>query len=267
MLGHVQQRRVFRGRGGPNDRRLPKHNARRRRPPPHSREATDGADTAIERYQQHETGEEKSEWSSADAKDEEQMVEEAVVIQNESLEPPSLDLHFTKEVEHFQQRIRNVTYSIQTSALALNTPSTYQNNVLRAILNCATEWKSTLKYHNEKIEEALDRKDTHTIATCKACSLSLFGLIQLGLQCGPLAGSKPGYFKRCGSETAKMVLDFLRELAPDRDDLLSIFCSEKQADAVEQWKSDASKAITKDAEPTKHVKKKMHEAAKKRAKN
>lgn len=261
MIGHVQQRRVFRGRGGPNDRRLPKHNARRRRPPP--REA--GPTTSVEHNPQ-QTGEE-DEWSTTEEEnDEEQAVQgEQVVNQDdEALEQSPPDAHFLKEVDHFKQRIRNVKYSIQTSTLALNTLSTYQNNVLRAIVNCAMEWRSTLKYHNEKVKGALERGEIKTIAICKACGLSLFELVQQGLQCGPLAGSKPGYFRRCGSETAKMVLKFLDELAPNKEGLLGMFWSEKQADAVEKWKNEASKAIIKDAEPSKHVKKKMHEAAKKR---
>ena len=270
MLGHVQQRRVFRGRGGPNDRRLPKHNARRRRPPPQLRE-----ESLNSIQQPAASGEEdESDWSSIegdDADNDEPMIDgEQVGVVNkkdESLEPSEEDSHFQNEVGHFQQRIRNIKYSMQTSTLALNTPSTYQKNALRAILNCATEWKSVLKFHNERIQEALDCSEAQTIATCKACGLSLFELIQLGLQCGPLAGSKPGYFKRCGSEIATMVHDFLQELAPDRDELVGMFCSEKQADAIEKWKKDASKAITQDAEPSKHVQKKIHEAAKKRAKN
>lgn len=269
MLGHAEQRRVFRGRAGPNDRRLPKHNARRRRPPPHSREAGLNPDIHPQPTPRAEE-EDESDWSSTegdDAENDEQVAFEQVVAVNQGESLETIDSHFTMEVDHLQQRIRNVKSSIQTSSLALNTLSTYQNNVLRAILNCATEWKSVLKFHNEKINDALERNDAQTIDTCKVCGLSLFELIQLGLQCGPLAGSKPGYFKRCGSETAKMVQDFLQELAPDREDLLGIFCSENQADAVEKWKKQASKAIIKDAEPSKHVSKKMHEAAKKRANN
>jgi hypothetical protein len=209
--------------------------------------------------------EDESDSSSMDEDVDEKVVveeEDRVVNQpNESLEPAEESSPFRKEVIHFQQRVKNVKYSIQTSTLALNTPSTYQNNVLRAILNCATEWKSILNYH------AIDMENAETLSTCKACALSLFELIQLGLQCGPLAGSKAGYFKRCGSETATMVHDFLQELAPEKDSLIDLCCSEKQADAVERWKNDAQKAIVRNDEPSKHVQKKMHEAAKRRAKN
>ncbi|GAX15154.1 hypothetical protein FisN_12Lu264 [Fistulifera solaris] len=256
MLGHVQQRRVFRGRGGPNDRRLPKHNARRRRRPPEPN-----------RVVKDDVEEDDGSSVEEDEVDESKVVEEEEQLVNhhstESLEPTEEPLsHFQNEVNHFQQRVKNVKYSIQTSTLALNTTSTYQNNVLRAILNCAMEWKSILKYH------AIGKETAETsLSICKACALSLFELIQLGLQCGPLAGSKPGYFKRCGSETATMVHDFLQELAPEKDSLIDLCCSEKQADAVERWKKDAQKAIVRKDEPSKHVQKRMHEAAKRRAEN
>jgi hypothetical protein len=41
----------------------------------------------------------------------------------------------------------------------------------------------------------------------------VFGLIQMSIQIGPLSGSNPGYFKRCGGEVATVALVFLSGIA------------------------------------------------------
>jgi hypothetical protein len=43
-------------------------------------------------------------------------------------------------------------------------------------------------------------------------ALHLFELIQLSLQCGPLHGAKPGYFKRCGNKFAIMIYQYLNHI-------------------------------------------------------
>eukprot|EP00521_Asterionellopsis_glacialis_P019977 CAMPEP_0195332658 /NCGR_PEP_ID=MMETSP0708-20121125/13481_1 /TAXON_ID=33640 /ORGANISM="Asterionellopsis glacialis, Strain CCMP134" /LENGTH=72 /DNA_ID=CAMNT_0040401603 /DNA_START=82 /DNA_END=296 /DNA_ORIENTATION=- len=70
-----------------------------------------------------------------------------------------------------------------------------------------------------------------------------------------MAGGKPGYFKRCGSDVAKMALKFLEDAFPE-DVLRIIEFTEKQSDAIQKWKSNAQKAIEKDKAPSKSVLKK-----------
>jgi hypothetical protein len=41
----------------------------------------------------------------------------------------------------------------------------------------------------------------------------VFGLLQTSIQVGPLSGSNPGYFKRCGGEVATMASTFLNGIA------------------------------------------------------
>ena len=43
-------------------------------------------------------------------------------------------------------------------------------------------------------------------------STKVFILLQMSMQSGPLVGSNPGYFKRCGSEVASIALDFLNDV-------------------------------------------------------
>ncbi len=46
----------------------------------------------------------------------------------------------------------------------------------------------------------------------RATSTGVFGLIQTSVQIGPLVGSNPGYFKRCGGEVASLAAAFLLDI-------------------------------------------------------
>ena len=114
----------------------------------------------------------------------------------------------------------------------------------------------------------------------KTCALKVFGLIQLALQCGPLKGSNPGYFKRCGRDVAQMAHTFLvtsiligtrREQEEEKNDgheekdqaivgLESSSCTrecqilrftEKQGLVIQKWIKDAEKAIVANRPPSK----------------
>ena len=62
---------------------------------------------------------------------------------------------------------------------------------------------------------------------------AVFELVQQSLQCGPLAGSQPGYFKRCGSETAAVVLAYLETIVTSDEDVVeTLGFTEKQAAAL-----------------------------------
>ena len=117
--------------------------------------------------------------------------------------------------------------------------------------------------------------------TLKETSTAVYLLLQLSIQCGPLAGGKPGYFKRCGRDVAQLVLDFLNQVVPavtddDNDDdspmieasdnrqplTASMFFSDHQAVAIKTWKTNAEKAAAQNKPPSKSVLKKQKEQEK-----
>lgn len=86
----------------------------------------------------------------------------------------------------------------------------------------------------------------------------LFELIQASLQCGPLSGAKPGYFKRCGSAAAVSVHAYLVKIcgATVADTSAALAWTEKQAATSEAWKRRAWQAanVESSVEPSKSVK-------------
>jgi hypothetical protein len=179
---------------------------------------------------------------SSQAKEEMKEAEEALDddnVNNESI--ANINAPSVKEMKHLQKRVKNVQESIQTSESITN-PTTYQNNVLNAVTNCINEWRAIVIHYNEDLDP--DEK--------KQTSLAVFQLIQYTLQCGPLEGANPGYFKRCGSQVAKVVLDFLEAIVSDSDIALEkMGFTTKQVGAMEKWKSNAQKAVEADKPPSK----------------
>ena len=88
-------------------------------------------------------------------------------------------------------------------------------------------------------------------------SIAIYELIQHALQCGPLAGGKPGYFKRCGSQVATMVHAFLVEIVAHGDEAMAMGMTEKQAKAIEKFKANALKASENAKPPSASVQKKQ----------
>jgi len=258
-----QQRRMFRGQGGATDRRLPKHDARRRRK---NRNNTN--------HDQTENDSEHDKIISPSLS-----YESLTIIPTE--EDDGTDILFKKhhnngideikedssspylvEIKHLKRRINNVQeISIQTSRDAIASDLTkYQNNVLNATQNCVNEWRSIARHYSTiGNNDDDDDKDNHDNGISSAVrtevGLAAFQLIQLSVQSGPLSGGKPGYFKRCGAEVAKVVLDFLEEVVPQHD-ALGINCmgfTSNQMDAMKKWKVSAEKAIENDKPPSKSV--------------
>ena len=118
----------------------------------------------------------------------------------------------------------------------------------------------------------------------KTTSLQIHGLIQMAMQTGPLKGSSPGYFKRCGVNVAKMARIFLAKCVrpyrtkdenianPTRtctdkgidhriETLDDSGCAEsvlselrftmKQKDSLGKWMKNADKAIAANKSPSK----------------
>ena len=60
-------------------------------------------------------------------------------------------------------------------------------------------------------DDDMDNERHQLRVAIQSTALKLFGLIQMAMQVGPLKGSNPGYFKRCGVDVAKMAQQFLNE--------------------------------------------------------
>jgi hypothetical protein len=283
-----QQPRIFRGRGGATDRRLPKHNARRRQK--NRNHTNDHHDESVDQKENDNENDESLSrslsYESPAVKNTEEDDEDIVHIVenivdkkcdydrinnsiNESKEepPPSPPPPYVVEIKHLKRRINNVQdVSIQTSRDAIASDlAKYQNNVLNATQNCANEWRAIARHYNTNISNNDDNGDNDnggneciSSVLRTEVGLAVFQLIQLSVQSGPLSGGKPGYFKRCGAEVAKVVLDFLEEVVPQHD-ALGIHCmgfTSKQMDAMKKWKVDAGKAVENDKPPSKsHMKK------------
>jgi hypothetical protein len=236
---------MFRGRAGPTDSRLPKHNARRRKQqgqtqretrdvqeeepvvlvPPEEEEACDGEDGAM---------------IILDSEEEKVVVEEEE--EDVPIPVPKKDNPCCKEMEHLQKRVKKVRESIQLSNAIAN-PTTYQQNVLNVVVKCVNELRSIVTHHHQE----LDPDDP----TTKKTSLAVFDLMQHSLQCGPLAGAKPGYFKRCGSQVAMIVYDYLDQIVPHPELGQRMGFTAKQLDVLAKWKSNAQKAAENDKPPSK----------------
>ena len=190
-----QQRRIFRGKGGAPDGRLPpKKNPRVRvkYQPDNSDEVNGDA---------HAENESISNESDADDGSE---------LDQSTVRPGDADEDaVSKEIKHLEKRISNIQTSIQTSS-GLSNPQTWYNNCLLPVKNAVKEWRSICKYHvtsKEAPQECATHKDM-----INETSVQVYNLLQMAMQSGPLTGSNPGYFKRCGGECASVALVFLKEI-------------------------------------------------------
>ncbi|KAL3945448.1 MAG: hypothetical protein SGBAC_000501 [Bacillariaceae sp.] len=294
------ERRIFRGRGGPTDGRLPKHNARRAKRPNQLRESSKYRDTTNNKTE--EDGEDYIVGStiiSATEEDENEFQLEIVVpSSNRSTESdddipkllsnvtktngdvlqaintpeknngspnrpvvdPTIASPCQKELKHLQRRINNVRESMQLS-LSIADPQKYEEHILNAVINCVNEWRQIKNHFSSNFED--EEEEELSEEKIKEVSLNMFQLIQHSVQCGPLQGGKPGYFKRCGSQVAKAALDYLLVIVPDQEASRALGFSEKQVNALESWKSNAEKAVTNDKPPSKSQLKKQADAGKK----
>ena len=163
------------------------------------------------------------------------------------------------EIKHLKRRIRNVQESIQLSRDAIASDlKKYQDNVLNATQGCVNEWRAIARFYKITSEEEDDGEGISPALRTEV-GLIVFGLMQLSVQCGPLSGSNAGYFKRCGAEVAKVVLEFLEENVPKHDEL-GIDCmgfSSKQMDAMKKWIVNAQKAVDNDKPPSRTAIKKQ----------
>jgi hypothetical protein len=252
-------RRVFRGRAGPTDRNLPKHQARRRKQPKEKeqevvvRDNDDKDDGRQPLLDESLVNEQKLAADDIEAIDYDDNHTQSDFQQDAVQEE---EPKYQVEIQHLLNRVKNVRESIQLSLDSLANPSTWQQNVLNTVLNCVNEWKSILSHYQDDISD--DK--------AKDPALKAFELIQMSLQSGPLAGSKPGYFKRCGSQVAMLALEFLNTAVPDQKEADLLRFTEKQTHAIEAWRANARKAAENDKPPSKSILKKQMNSAKKKKK-
>ena len=154
------------------------------------------------------------------------------------------------EIKHVKRRLRNVQESIQTSTSIVN-PVTWEQNCLNAVANCINEWRSIVVRYFRDGDVQLNEE---TMLAGKETSLAVFGLLQLTMQSGPLAGSNPGYFKRCGGDVARVALKFLESDVLTSGDLSStLLFSAKQVDVIGKWRKNAAKAVENNKPPSKSM--------------
>ena len=152
-----------------------------------------------------------------------------------------------REVSRLTSRIRNNRRSMSQSSSLFN-PVAYQTNVLNATKNCVVEWKAILNRYDDIPDDLVS-----------TTSLALFELIQQSLQSGPLSGAKPGYFKRCGSDVAVAVLQFLQSMSP-----LTLRFTDNQVRAISKWTQNAKAAAESGTGASTSVQKRVSLAQKKR---
>jgi hypothetical protein len=267
-------RRMFRGRGGPIDSRLPKHNARRRRWPPTlpseplpldsapntnlaTRESTsdslklsnEEAERMMDRLKQgpqlvHDRAEEQSEHDVDDVP----MEAASNELLNET-DKSDAAMNLTTEIDRLMQRIQNNQLAIRNASEAITMPANYEKHVLQACLNTTRQWRAILGHYTD-IED-------HSSLVGSRIGLAIFELVQHALQCGPLQGSKPGYWKRCGSNVAQLGYNFLDALIEDEEDGIAIYLTQAQAVTIMKWRDDAKKAAQSDEPPSKSTLKRM----------
>jgi hypothetical protein len=179
------------------------------------------------------------------------------------------EMPYRKEVQHLLRRIRNNRTAWSTSsAIGLMNADVYQTNVLSASLNTIQEWRSIRRYYNDADDFNMDAKEDHIVvvhtnpqtamddSTKKLIGLEIFQLIQHSIQCGPMSGSQPGYFKRCGNIVAQMVHQYLQQAVRDTttdDATHTLYMTPAQANIIEVWKKNAYKAVLADQAPSKSV--------------
>lgn len=159
----------------------------------------------------------------------------------------NIDDAFLEEIRALKRKIRNIQESIQLST-NIAQPIVWKENGLNAAFNAVKQWRNITSFYSARIydlnsniglndEFQHGREENRPINKAKpdsfinhsnSCSfqtsnspihpdsqwskdtaLEVYGLMQFMMQSGPLKGSSPGYFKRCGGEVAKMAKEFL----------------------------------------------------------
>ena len=239
------QPRIFRGRGGPTDGNLPPKKVIRRKVKyqPRQQALDHTTENVVDCLSVQNLA--LNDESSATAAVDDAGVEETNRVVNEDVDNCNEDVDngdsdkFQQELQHIQKRIQYVILSNKTSKGLVN-PSTWRTNCLIPTRKVVKEWRNILMFHNnimidnnlidsssaaeneirsDVIEEIIDDSleqvafEKKNKDLLQSTSQQVFSLIQMSLQIGPLVGSNPGYFKRCGGEVASIAVAYLCEIA------------------------------------------------------
>jgi len=168
-------------------------------------------------------------------------------LENDSGVEDEISDELSNEIKHMKRRLRNVQESIQTSK-SIADPTTWEQNCLNPVRNCIVEWRSIVVRYFQNSNEQLNGQ------IGKDMSLATFDLLQLAMQSGPLTGSNPGYFKRCGGDVAQAALRLLKSDVLATGDLsVTLLFTERQVDAIGKWKKNAVKAGENNKPPSKSM--------------
>ena len=210
------QPRVFRGRGRPKDGNIPPKKPAR---------------TKV-KYKQEENAERVDEEAAAEILDQENDLASCEIehLSLNEVDGVPQNNKLLDEINHLDTRIQNVQEAMQTSQ-GLSNPKKWRTNCLFPVKNVVKEWRSILLFHlssgceKEQFDDGISNTDTILV---KSISPNVFGLIQMSMQTGPLVGSNPGYFKRCGGEVASMAFEFLTEIIElaEVNDKIGIRCED-----------------------------------------
>lgn len=247
--GHPQQRRTFRGRGGPTDGNLPPKKNLRHRVKYQAAEESSNDQTGTERDDNQDV-------DDADAAS--TMIERHVdqlSITTDRNECNDIRVKEDKdgndklllELTHLRQRMQQLVDSFQTCQ-GMGNLNTWRTNCLLPTKNAVKEWRSIVKFYNlleipshnygvndndrkevrdceqvghinindinniSSVEDAVGADGSDTMNIINSSTQEVFGLIQMSVQVGPLSGSNPGYFKRCGWEVASIGMTYLDDI-------------------------------------------------------
>ena len=246
-----QNRRVFRGRAGATDNQLPKHNARRRKPAQASTKGSnkygDAPPPPRGRRGSH----------TVVSEDDEDHDEPLTVQQPSSQQPPwKVEIrHLLKRIQNVQESIqtgsegivspttyqRNVLYAVENciqewrsilhhyhyqdtdGASSCNSGVVEEDTTVEPPAMVEEDDTPILVSSTELPDAPVESTTTTAIhdmdsETLRETGLAVFTILQLSVQCGPLQGGSPGYFKRCGGDVAQLVLEYLNRITDDYDD-------------------------------------------------
>jgi hypothetical protein len=189
-----EQRRIFRGKGGATDGRLPP-------------KKTPRVKVKYQPANSDARGEDSTRFETAADLEEEHHSDEGLDLELHQLDIKEDPL--IKEIKHLQKRVLNVQTSLQLSK-GLPNPQIWYNNCLLPVKNAVKEWRSICKFHLS--EENTASEYAHHQDAINQAAVQVYTLLQMAMQSGPLTGSNPGYFKRCGGEVASIALMFLNEI-------------------------------------------------------
>lgn len=246
-------RRTYRGQSRPTDGNIPHSLSRRNRALRSEARQRSNALAADRRRAREAAARDGASGDDSDQSDDDSIDNNnGVRLRGDDVgvEDNSVCNDLSDEIKHVKRRLRNAQESIQTSTSIAN-PVTWEQNCLNAVANCINEWRSIVVRYFRDGDEQLNEE---TKLVGKETSVTVFGLLQLTMQSGPLTGSNPGYFKRCGGDVARAALKLLESDVLTSGDLSStLLFSDKQVDAIGKWRKNAAKAVENNKPPSKSM--------------